>query len=268
MSDDFDFISSLRPPAEDPIPEVVTSEREHLMNFIASQNPKRARRRTAAIVAAIGVSTLGLTGIAAAARLLPAAVTDRFGAFEERDGSIEIDTDSAVIASSDTERSNTIEIWVAQSDDGQKECVYVRSQWLRSDGEGTAENGPVACDTELLPWQDPAFVASEPADYLGSLDVFAVGTSEDAFGSTAVTGAAHPSVSSLLLDLQDGQQVTVDINVTSGWFAVLIPGDFTVADSRGIPSNPVRRVTVLDADNLVLAELDDWPHYRAQAESE
>ncbi len=268
MSSESELVRSLRPPATEPTPEVVTSEREHLMNFIATQHPQRTRRRIATIAAAVAFSAFGLVGVAAAAGILPDSVTNRFRSLEERDGSIQIDSDQAAMVSSAVDGTAAIELWVAPAEGGQSECVYVRSQWQRRDGESIAENGPVACDTSLLPWQDPSFEANEPADYLSSLDVFAVGTPEDGFGSTAVTGAAHPDVTRILLDMQDGLQVTVDIDPSDGWFTVLIPGDVTVAGPLGLPSNPVQHITLLDADELVIAELDDWAHYRAQPVSD
>lgn len=264
MSDEVELLRSLRPRAGNPTSEVITNEREHLMHFIAAQHPRNKRRRAATIAATIGISTIGLAGVAAAVGIVPDSVTNRFGALEERNGSIQIDSDQAAIVSSAVDGSDAIELWVAPAEGGRSECVYVRSLWQRSDGQAIAENGPVACDTSLLPWQDPSFEANETADYLSSLDVFAIGTPEDGFGSTAVTGAAHPDVTRLVLDMQDGQQLTVEINSSEGWFTVLIPGDVTIADSLGIPSNPVQHVTLLGADDQVIAELDDWPRYRAQ----
>lgn len=263
MSDDFEFVRSLWPPTGDPTLEVVANERERLMNFIATQDSRSKRRRAATIATTVVVSTLGLVGVAAAVGILPGGVANRFSALEERDGSIEIDADNAVMVSSAADGSDVIELWVAPADEGQWECVYVRSRWHRSDGETMAEDGPVGCETSLLPWQDPRFQVDEPADYLSALDVFAVGALEDGFGSTAVTGAVHPDVTKILLDMQDGRQLTVHTITLDGWFTVLIPGDVTATDSLGVPNNPVRHVTLLDVNDNVLAELDDWPRYRA-----
>ncbi len=264
MNSDLDFVRELRPHSADPTAEVVQREREHLMQFIENSRPRTTGRRTAVIAAAVGVSILALGGVAAAAGLIPDAITDIFTTFEQRDGSIEVSSEQANMVASDSDGTNAVQLWVAPTEDGSRECEYVRSTWEQSDGGGAAEDGPVGCEDSLRPWTDSSFEVAGPADYLSSLDVFAIGSPEDGYEATAVTGAAHPDIASVVVDLQDGQQLTVEVTSPEGWFAVIVPGDATMATPLGVPSNPALHVTLLDKTGKVVANLDDWSHFRAQ----
>jgi len=261
---DFNFIRNLRPPAAEPTTEVVQHEREHLMQFIQDTQIKRPRRRLATVGATVGISIVALGGVAAAAGLIPDAVTNRFTALEQRDGTIQIDSESATMVASDASGTSEAQLWVAPSEGGDNECEYVRSTWQSTNGGEVVENGPVACPELLRPWVSPDFTVEDPADYLASLDVFAIGSADDGFEATALTGAAHPDVAQLVVELADGQQLTVDVASPDGWFAAVIDGDLTQADALGLPTNPAVKVTLLGSDGRTLAELSDWERFQAQ----
>lgn len=264
MNNDLDFVRELRAPTPHPTAEVVRQEREHLMNFIQTTQPTRTARRPVTVAAGVGVSILALGGVAAAAGLIPESITNRFTALEQRDGAIDIDTDQAVMVASDVVGADAVELWVAPTTDGDRECEYVRSSWQQSNGAGIAENGPVACEDRLRPWTDPDFQLDGPSSYLASLDVFAIGSDDDGYDATAISGAAHPDVATLIIDLRDGQQLSVDVASPDGWFATVVPGDATATDALGLPANPAVRVTLVDGTGGTLAELDDWPRFQAQ----
>ena len=264
MNNDLDFIRNIRPPAADPTTEVVQHEREHLMQFIQDNQTKRPRRRGAAIGIGVAVSVVALGGVAAAAGLIPDAVTDRFSALEQRDGAIQIDSENATMVASARSGTNGAELWVAKTDGGDRECEYVRSVWQSQSGDEIAENGPVGCEDRLQPWMSPDFTIETPSDYLASLDAYAIGSADDGYEATAFTGAAHPYVASLVIELADGQQVTVDVTSPDGWFASVTDGDLTQTDSTGLPSNPAVAVTLVSSDGQTLAELTDWSRFQAQ----
>lgn len=264
MNNDLDFIRELRPPMPHPTAEVVQQEREHLMKFIQTNQPTRNPRRTAVIAAGIGVSILALGGVAAAAGLIPESITNRFTALEQRDGEIDIDNDKVVMVASAVDGTNAVELWVAPTADGDRECEYVRSSWQQSNGEGIAENGPVGCEQLLRPWADPNFQLAGPSSYLASLDVFAIGSDADGYVATAISGAAHPDVATLIVDLRDRKKLSVDVTSPDGWFATVVSGDATAADALGLPSNPAVHVTLVDDTGRTLAELDDWSRFQAQ----
>lgn len=264
MNNDLEFVRELRPPAADPTTAVVEQEREHLMSFIQKSRTTRTGRRTASIAGAVGVSIIALGGVAAAAGLIPDAITDRFAYLEQRDGEIKIDDERAIMVASDIDGTNEVQLWVAPILGADRECVYVRSSWQQANGEGVAEDGPVGCEDHLRPWVDPDFTLTGPPDYLASLDVYGIGSSDDGYGATGLSGAAHPDVAALVVELRDGRQLTVDSQSPEGWFAAIVAGDLTATDAIGLPSNPAVHVTLLDGSGRVLAELDDWSRFRAQ----
>ena len=91
----------------------------------------------------------------------------RFTALEQRDGEIDIDNDKAVMVASGLDGTNEVQLWVAPTADGNRECEYVRSSWVQPNGEA-AENGPVGCEDKLRPWTDPDFQLTSPSSYLAS----------------------------------------------------------------------------------------------------
>lgn len=262
---DLNMISELRSPSAGPSPEVARREREHLMCIAhETQAARTTPRRTAAMIGAAAVSVLAIGGIAAATGLIPDSVTDRFTDLEQRDTELMIDSDAAVMVASGQASSASVELWVAPAG-GDGECEYVRSSWTPASGGDVISDGPIACGQPLQPWTVDGFEPTDPGDYLGSLDVFPVGSTADGFQATAITGSAHPAVHSIEIELADETRLSVKTIDDQGWFATIDDGDTTQADALGLPSNPAVGVILLDENGAQLAQLTDWTRYQAQA---
>lgn len=267
MSDELDLIRHLRAPAPDPSTEVVHRHKEHLMQFIdTSTTPQRRRPRTR-VAASIAIPLVAIAGVAAAAGLIPSAVTDRFGALSDRsDGEVAIDTDSATLVTEAEAAGHRVELWTAPTDD--QDCLYIRSMW-ELDTSIPSENGPVGCFVRLPIEVDPANPALDGSDLLGVLDVFPLGHATTSLGvtadsiATAITGAADASVGSLDIAFADGKQVTIDVADPRGWFAEILDDDITRPDANGVLANPAISVALRDRQGNPVATLTSWSQLQA-----
>lgn len=262
MNDELDLIRRLRPPIGGPSPEVVHRNKEHLMEYIDTSTRHRRRPR-ARIAAGIAVPVIAITGVAAAAGLLPSAVTDRFGELEDRGGGqVAIDEGRAAIVGQAEAGGYRVELWTASTSDD-RHCLYVRSIW-ESDGALPAENGPVGCFDTLPVVVDPEGAAPDGSDLLGVLNVFPVGHPSTSGGdvvgpvATAITGAVDPTVASLDIEFQDGRHVVVDVADSQGWITELIDEDLTRPDENGVLGNPAIAVALRSVEGSELAVLDHW----------
>lgn len=269
MSDELDLIRHLRAPAPDPSTEVVHRNKEHLMQFIDTSTTPQHRRPRARIAASIAIPLVAVAGVAAAAGLIPSAVTDRFDALSNRSGGeVTFDTDSAALVAEAEAGGHRVELWTAPT--GDQDCLYVRSIW-ELDALIPAENGPVGCFGSLPITVDPANAAPDGSDRLGVLDVFPLGHPTTSLGvaadsiATAITGAADASVGSLDITFANGQHVTVDVADPRGWFAEVIDDDITRPDANGILTNPPVSATLQNRQGDQIAVLTSWSQLQAVA---
>ena len=226
------------------------------------------RRPRARVAAAITIPLVAVAGIAAAAGLIPSAVTDRFDGLSDRSGGeFPIDSDQASVVASAEAGGYRVELWTAPT--GGRDCLYIRSMW-QLDAATPAENGPVGCYDALPIVVDPTDALPDGSDLLGVLDVFPLGNPATSGGvavgpvATAITGAADATVGSIDIELADGQHVTVDTD-PDGWFAEVLDTDATQPDANGVLNNPPRTVTLRDRQGDLVATLTSWSQLQAVA---
>ncbi|HTR71004.1 MAG TPA: hypothetical protein VMH41_12370 [Mycobacteriales bacterium] len=219
--------------AVNPVPSVVEVDGDDALRVRIMQTaPRNHRRRPALIIDAAAVGVATLTGVAAAAGLIPAGVTRAFDSLGSAGKGV---TDAHVVAQTTLPTGIRAQVWVGHNSQGGA-CEYTRV--VAPNG---SEDGGVGC-----------FSGAEPSrprpSFVGGLEAAGRPLPSLTYIVTAHTTLA--SVQRIVLVFDDGITTPLSYNARTGWAIGVVPPDRTTHASQ---------LVAYDANGHVVAREHERP---------